>query len=139
VLAIYEAGSAEPQLPGLPPDVARVDVFNKTDLVPDFIAPACALRVSAKTGAGIEALRARILEAAGWSSTGEDVFLARERHLRGLQAAREHIAAAGREVRRAELAAEELRLAQHALGAVVGEFSADDLLGEIFARFCIGK
>src|SRR5687767_12172319 len=68
VLAIYEAGSAEPPLPGLPPGAARIDVLNKIDLVPSFVAPDTGIAVSAKTGAGLEALRARILQAAGWSS-----------------------------------------------------------------------
>ena len=139
VLAVYEAGSGEAPLPDLPADAARVEVFNKIDLRPGFVAAAPAIGVSALTGAGIEELRSRILEAAGWSSTGEDVFLARERHLRALHAARQHIEAAARELQRWELAAEELRLAQRALGGIVGEFTADDLLGEIFARFCIGK
>jgi tRNA modification GTPase len=138
VLAIHEAGGAA-ELAGLPQAAARIDVFNKIDLVPAFVAPAGAVGVSARTGAGIEALRKRILEAAGWSATGEDVFLARKRHLRGLEGAREHVAAASREVQRWELAAEELRLAQRALGGIVGEFTADDLLGEIFSRFCLGK
>jgi tRNA modification GTPase len=67
------------------------------------------------------------------------VFLARERHLRALQAARAHLAAAAGQGRQWELFAEELRLAQQALAAITGEFSADALLGEIFSRFCIGK
>jgi tRNA modification GTPase len=139
VLAVYEAGSGEPPLANLPAGAARIDVFNKTDLRHGFVAAPPAIGVSARTGAGIDALRSRILEAAGWSSTGEDAFLARERHLRALEAARQHVEAAAREIQRWELAAEELRLAQRALGSVVGEFTADDLLGEIFARFCIGK
>jgi len=95
--------------------------------------------VSAKTGEGLEALRRRILQAAGWSSSGEPVFLARERHLRALEQARGHLAAASGERRRWEFFAEELRLAHAMLGTITREFSADDLLGEIFARFCIGK
>jgi tRNA modification GTPase len=66
------------------------------------------------------------------------VFLARERHLRALEQARSRLAAASGEPRW-EFFAEELRLAHAALGSITGEFSADDLLGEIFARFCIGK
>jgi tRNA modification GTPase len=139
VLAIYEAGSGEPQLTGLPPDVARIDVFNKHDLAPSFVPPDSGIAVSAKTGAGLEALGTRVLQAAGWSSTGESVFLARERHLRALEAARRHVEVAGQELQRWEIVAEELRLAHRALGGIVGEFSADDLLGEIFARFCVGK
>jgi tRNA modification GTPase len=66
------------------------------------------------------------------------VFLARERHLSALNGARRHLEAAGLPMG-AELFAEELRLAHAALGSVTGEFSSDDLLGEIFQRFCIGK
>jgi tRNA modification GTPase len=73
----------------------------------------------------------------------EDTFLARERHLAALRAAQRHLAAAAAQVALApppiELFAEELRAAQRALSAITGEFSADDLLGEIFGRFCIGK
>jgi tRNA modification GTPase len=95
--------------------------------------------VSAKTGQGLEELRAAILAAAGWSTTGESVFLARARHLRALEEARGHIDAARRELDRWEVFAEELRLAHAALGTITGEFTSDDLLGEIFGRFCIGK
>jgi tRNA modification GTPase len=121
---------------------ARIDVYNKVDLAPGFIAPAgphAAVCVSAKTGAGIDALRHAILQAAGWRSHGESVFLARERHLRALQAAARHLASAAERANEWELFAEELRLAHRALGAITGEFTADELLGEIFSRFCIGK
>jgi tRNA modification GTPase len=67
------------------------------------------------------------------------VFLARERHLRALERAERHLDAALGESARWELFAEELRIAQEALGEITGEFTADDLLGEIFRRFCIGK
>jgi len=79
------------------------------------------------------------LRAAGWSATGESVFLARERHLRALAAAEHHLAQAAAEMGRWELFAEELRLAHVELGRITGEFTSDDLLGEIFHRFCIGK
>ena len=118
---------------------ARIAVYNKVDLKPGFVPPSGAVAVSAKTGEGMDRLRQAILEAAGWSATGESTFLARERHLRALGAARGHLERAAGELARAELFAEELRLAQEALGAVTGEFTADDLLGEIFSRFCIGK
>jgi tRNA modification GTPase len=138
VIAVSEAGA-----PGMPadelPQTARIEVYNKADLRPGFVAPAQALAVSAKTGAGLAELRRAILAAAGWSASGEPVFLARERHLRALEAAAEHLAKAQREQARWELFAEELRLAHQALGAITGEFTPDDLLGEIFARFCIGK
>ena len=123
----------------LPIGVQRVDVYNKIDLVPQFEAPTGAVVVSAKTGQGMDALRAAILAAAGWTSTGETVFLARERHLQALERARGHLGAAGQALPRWEFFAEELRLAHAALGAITGEFTADDLLGEIFSRFCIGK
>jgi tRNA modification GTPase len=139
VIAIYDACHGKDELDDLPAGVPRVEVYNKIDLVPGFAAPAGALPVSAKTGAGLERLRNVILEAAGWSSTGEPVFLARERHLRALERARGHLEAAAGEGRRWEFFAEELRLAHSALGTITGEFTADDLLGEIFARFCIGK
>ena len=142
VLLVEEAGAVLP-VPALPDsaaaDVARLVVFNKLDLAPGFHAPEGAVAVSAKTGEGMEALKAAILAAAGWSSTGESVFLARERHLRALESARGHLAAASAELARWELCAEELRLAQVALGEITGEFTADDLLGQIFSRFCIGK
>jgi tRNA modification GTPase len=139
VLAVQDAGGKSGAPEDLPPSVLRIDVYNKIDLVPGFVPPAGAVAVSAKTGAGLDQLRRAILEAAGWSETGESVFLARERHLRALENARQHLAAAAGELQRWELLAEELRLAQRALGAITGEYRADDLLGEIFARFCIGK
>ena len=141
VLAVHEAGGTS-QLESLPAGVGRIDVYNKVDLVPGFRPPPGpnrAVAVSAKTGEGIDALRRSILEAAGWVATGESVFLARERHLRALEAARAHLEAAAHQLPRWELFAEELRLAQVALGAISGEMTADDLLGEIFARFCVGK
>jgi len=139
VMAVFEAGKGCDALENLPSSVPRIEIYNKIDLVPGFAAPAGAVAVSARTGEGLTELRKAILEAAGWSSSGEPVFLARERHLRALERARAHLEAAARETGRWELFAEELRLAHAALGTVVGEFSADDLLGEIFARFCIGK
>jgi tRNA modification GTPase len=139
VLLVAEAGKPAPPLPGLASEVQRVVVYNKLDLVPQFKPPAGAVAVSAKTGRGLEELRAAILAAVGWSSTGESVFLARERHLRALEAARGHLSAARGELARWEFFAEELRLAHAALGGITGEFTADDLLGQIFSRFCIGK
>jgi len=139
VIAVFEASRGRDELPDLPAAPARIDVYNKLDLAPGFVAPGDAIAVSAKTGEGLEALRQRILQAAGWSSSGEPVFLGRERHLRALAEAAAHLAAAAGEAQRWEFFAEELRLAHAALGRITGEFSADDLLGEIFARFCIGK
>ena len=139
VLAVIDASQKPDAIEDLPAAAARIDVYNKIDLVPGFQAPANAVAVSAKSGSGMDSLRRRILEAAGWTSSGEPVFLARERHLRALEAARTHLQAAAEEQRRWEFFAEELRLAHAALGSITGEFTADDLLGEIFSRFCIGK
>jgi tRNA modification GTPase len=138
VVAVHEAGAPAVLSVDLP-DTARLEVYNKVDLAPAFIAPPGAIAVSAKTGAGLHELREAILRAAGWSSTGESLFLARERHLRALTAAADHLARAGAEQERWELFAEELRLAHEQLSRITGAFSADDLLGEIFSRFCIGK
>jgi len=128
----------------LPVDGVRIEVFNKWDLVPGArrgLRAQDPLRVwvSAKTGEGLDALRKAILRAAGWQGAGESTFLARERHLRALARTRVHLESAARETAQWELFAEELRLAQAALAEITGEFSPDDLLGEIFARFCIGK
>jgi tRNA modification GTPase len=142
ILAVFEAGKPAIELEGLPSGIARIDVHNKVDLTPGFrLAEGGdrAVAVSAKTGEGIDVLRRAILESVGWVSAGESVFLARERHLRAFESARGHLEAASRELLRPELFAEELRLAHQALGSVAGEFTADDLLGEIFSRFCLGK
>ncbi len=96
------------------------------------------LYISAKTGAGIEVLQEKLLEVIGWhQETG--VFMARARHLEALSSAGEHLVEANQQLDCPELFAEELREAQVALNSITGEFSADDLLGEIFSRFCIGK
>ena len=139
VVTIFEAGKPQAELENLPAGIPRINVYNKIDLVPGFAPKGAALAVSAKTGQGLERLRKAILQAAGWSSSGEPVFLARERHLRALGEAGSHLEAAARERARWEFFAEELRLAHTALGTITGEFTADDLLGEIFARFCVGK
>lgn len=139
VLVVEEAGAPAPSLPPIATPAERILVYNKLDLAPRFARPQGALAVSAKTGQGLEELRAAILAAAGWSAAGESVFLARERHLRALEKARAHLDAARRELERWEVFAEELRLAHAALATIAGEFTSDDLLGEIFGRFCIGK
>ena len=140
-LVVLEAGKMEEPSGPLPSAATRITVVNKIDLIAGAIAgmKGDAIQVSAKTGAGLEELRCALLEAAGWNSRGETVFLARERHLRALNAARDNLAAAAAQDVQWEFFAEELRLAQEALGTITGRVSADDLLGEIFARFCIGK
>ena len=136
VLAVHDVTATDPAATA---GARRIDVYNKVDLRPGFAAPAGAVAVSAKTGQGLGDLRAAIVRAAGWSSTGESVFLARERHLRALSAAKGHLVRAAGEKGRWEFFAEELRLAHDQLSTITGAFTADDLLGEIFGRFCIGK
>ena len=101
------------------------------------------LVLSARTGAGIPALRAKLLELAGWHGQAEGVFIARSRHVQALRRTREHLRSALTQAARADAAldllAEELRLAHDALGEITGVFTSDALLGEIFSRFCIGK
>lgn len=137
----------------LPVHTPVLDILNKADLLEDKIEKktsfdrighsAESLVISAKTGAGLDVLRSRLLAIAGWSPGTESPWLARERHLHALQAAREHVLLAdghaGNSDKSLDLFAEELRLAHNDLCAITGEFSSDDLLGEIFAGFCIGK
>lgn len=127
-----------------PVGVPRARVVNKIDLAPGAHARLARggeteLRVSAKTGEGIAALRAWLLDAAGWRPHGEGLFMARQRHIDALEEAKVHVARAAQEGQAFDLMAEELRLGQRTLGRITGEVSADDLLGEIFSRFCIGK
>ncbi len=127
----------------LPAHLARITVHNKIDLAKrpagrHETAGGVVIALSARRGEGIELLRQELLRIAGWHPA-EDVFIARERHLRALLEARDHLTAAQTRVTQLELLAEELRRAQQALAAITGEFTADDLLGEIFGRFCIGK
>ncbi len=145
------AGSDEPDAidraiaSRLPPRVPVLEVFNKIDVagVPARVDGQRAVWLSAKTGDGVGLLRHTLLALAGWQVGGEGLFLARERHLHALRIAQLHLdnaderAAQGSE--ELELLAEELRLAQEQLNLITGEFGADDLLGVIFSRFCIGK
>lgn len=128
----------------LPAKLTPVTVFNKIDLSGD--APGAAeeplgwhVHVSAKTGIGIDGLRRTLLKLAGWQTEGGDIFMARERHLVALEGAASALERAGHNASHTELFAEELRLAQRELDSITGEFTADDLLGRIFARFCVGK
>ena len=127
----------------VPPSVPVVSVWNKDDAAGSVSTPESGLRLSAKTGAGLQALRHRLLEVAGWQAAPEGVFIARERHLQALrrvdthlQEAAAHLAAGAATL---DILAEELRLAQNALSEITGAFTADDLLGVIFSSFCIGK
>jgi tRNA modification GTPase len=127
-------------------DPARlIHVHNKADAAPPGAAPAAqpGLRLSARRGEGLAALRQALLEHAGWQAAPEGLFIARARHLQALARAAAHVQGAraqlGSPQPALELFAEELRLAHDALGEITGAFTPDDLLGEIFTRFCIGK
>jgi tRNA modification GTPase len=131
----------------LPAALQRITLLNKIDLTEEQAQcrqgeEGVTISLSAKAASGIDLLRHELLRIAGWHQT-EDVFIARERHLRALASAQQHIAVARKVVEgklpAVELFAEELRLAQQFLSEITGEFTADDLLGVIFSRFCIGK
>jgi tRNA modification GTPase len=124
------------------PSIPVLTVHNKIDLSGEperCSADGREIWLSAKAGTGMELLRRRLLDLAGWQSVGEGVFTARARHLEALRRARGHLDGARLSGQRLEIFAEELRLAQAALGEITGEFTADDLLGVIFSQFCIGK
>ncbi len=135
----------------LPPALPRIVVHNKGDLAaraPSVERPAggevrAHVFLSALSGSGVDLLEREVLAIAGVEGAHEDAFIARERHVAALkdaaarlEAAAAHLAAANPPL---ELYAEELREAQDALASITGEFTADDLLGVIFSRFCIGK
>jgi tRNA modification GTPase len=132
----------------LPPSIPVIDVWNKSDVSPLAPSPSgtglgWGLPLSAKTGAGLDGLRTKLLQTAGWQSAPEGVYTARERHVQALRRVEEHLSIAtshlAAQAQALDLLAEELRLAQNALGEITGEFTADDLLGVIFSSFCIGK
>jgi len=129
----------------LPTGATRLVVENKADLAQREVgrfetAGRIHLVLSAKSGAGIDLLHDELLRVVGWQGYGEDAILARERHLEALAEAAQRLDAAAANLQAGiELVAEELRLAQEALARITGEFTADDLLGMIFSRFCIGK
>jgi tRNA modification GTPase len=127
----------------LPAGMVKYFIFNKIDINGELGGEQVRsghteIRLSAKTGEGVELLRAAILRGAGWQPSGEAQFMAR--HLHALAEAEAALSrAADQGAIALELFAEELRLAQLALGKITGTVTADDLLGEIFSRFCIGK
>ena len=145
VLWIQDATEPEQQaideeLPrGIPVTVVR----NKIDLIGE--APGTrdnVVSLSARTGAGVDALRLRLRRLAGYENLGEGAYTARRRHLDALRRSHEHFQAgkqALQETRAGELLAEELKLSHNALGEITGFVSSDDLLGQIFSEFCIGK
>ena len=138
--AAHGVGPHEAAILARLPDVARLTVHNKIDVTGET--PRAAgdeVWLSARSGAGVDLLRQKLLEAAGWQAAGEGAFMARARHLDALDRGARHLTAARQCAEQLELFAEELRLAQSALSEITGEFTADDLLGEIFSKFCIGK
>jgi tRNA modification GTPase len=138
--ADYEAAEAQ-IAERLPAGTTLLHVHTKSDLVAHM--PADGICLSARTGAGLQELRQALLESAGWHAMPDGLFIARARHVQALQRTREHLerawALGDERAAPLELLAEELRLAHDALGEITGQFNADDLLGEIFSRFCIGK
>ena len=142
--ATDDAGDAMDE--AVPQDIPVITLRNKIDLTgepPGLVqSDPAVVNISAKTGAGTDALRACIGDVAGYRDLGEGAFTARQRHIEALQDAERHFET-GRQalldMKAGEIFAEELRLAQEALSPITGEFSSDDLLGRIFAEFCIGK
>ena len=128
----------------LPAATPVLQVWNKTDAAsPQAQASADGLRISAKTGDGLDALRQQLLQVVGWQSAPEGVFMARERHVQALRRVQAQLLQAQAQLWCAapalDLLAEDLRQAQQALSQITGAFTPDDLLGEIFSKFCIGK
>jgi tRNA modification GTPase len=130
----------------LPAPIPITLVFNKIDLAQ--LAPRiersnpAKVFLSAATGVGIDLLREHLKECAGLQHSDTGTVSARRRHLDALARTQSHLQEAMRQLREhraGELMAEELRQAQHCLGEITGEVSADDLLGKIFSSFCIGK
>lgn len=149
-------------LDSLPDNLKKIEIHNKIDLTGElagdvsretsanknaafsgnqkWTAADTVIALSAKTGAGLSALRRTLLQQVGWHGESEGLFLARQRHVQALQQAKYELNhAALCDGQYTELFAEHLRLAQNALNEITGEFTADDLLGVIFSRFCIGK
>ena len=128
----------------LPASVPVVNLWNKSDcLAPGQALPETGIALSAHTGAGLDALRHQLLALAGWQTAAEGIFIARARHVQALHGVSEHLDTATLQLQgdspTLDLLAEELRLAQNALGSITGQFTSDDLLGVIFSSFCIGK
>ena len=137
-------------LAALPPNLKKIEIHNKIDLA--GTAPSLSdgltlesgadtlIALSAKTGAGLDLLKQALLQQVGWQGESEGLFLARRRHTHALETAQSELDnAALCGSGQIELMAEHLRLAQAACSEITGEFTADDLLGVIFSRFCIGK
>ncbi|CAM3380885.1 tRNA uridine-5-carboxymethylaminomethyl(34) synthesis GTPase MnmE [Polaromonas hydrogenivorans] len=129
----------------LPKNTAIIDVWNKSDMVsPELLRQVNGgVLISAKTGAGLQALREQLLRVVGWQAAPEGVFMARERHVSALRSVQIQLLTAQDQLQATvpalDLLAEDFRQAQLHLSSITGAFNADDLLGEIFSKFCIGK
>ncbi len=131
----------------IPKDTFKIWVHNKIDLLPkkassEMIDGEHHLFISAKSGEGLAQLKAMILKTAGvefGKDGNQGIFMARQRHLDALEIVARHLQESTSQLQSPELVAEELRQAQTSLASITGEFTPDDLLGEIFSRFCIGK
>ncbi len=128
----------------LPKDLPKIWVHNKIDLNSkspgvEQINQELHIYLSAKTGDGLDLLREHLLKLIGWQSTSEGVFMARTRHLEAIKQVEQFLAVGIQSISQSEIVAENLRMAQEALNTITGEFTPDDLLGEIFSKFCIGK
>ncbi len=128
----------------LPQEMSKIWVHNKIDVSqeqPQVVERdhVSHIYLSAKTGLGLDLLKSHLLSLVGYRQNAEGVFMARARHLEALNQVKLHLEQASGQIKFPELAAEELRLAQESLSSITGEFTPDDLLGEIFSKFCIGK
>jgi len=148
--AAHGIGSAENSiLERLPQEIDKIWVHNKIDIpkIDAFKENAKVtenkgethIYLSAKTGEGLHLLKETLLSRVGYQQNSEGVFMARGRHINALKKVEQHLNSASEHIKSAELVAEELRLAQESLSSITGEFTPDDLLGEIFSKFCIGK
>jgi tRNA modification GTPase len=128
----------------LPSEIVKIWIHNKIDVSKESAQiieknNEVHIYLSAKTGVGLSLLKDHLLKLVGYQHNSEGVFMARARHLSALERVKVHLEIAKQQLNTAELVAEELRLAQLALSSITGEFTPDDLLGEIFSKFCIGK
>jgi len=129
----------------LPKNTPIINIWNKSDMASVTVQDVAAgdVLISAKTGMGLQRLREKLLQVVGWQAAPEGVFMARERHVRALHSVQAQLAAAHGQLHAVQpaldLLAEDLRQAQLHLSEITGAFTPDDLLGEIFSKFCIGK
>lgn len=150
ILLLLDSRESEDEqqlLPYLPDNVSITRIYNKIDLIdrePEIrqTVASCEIRLSVKTGAGMELLRRHLKQCMGYREQTDNVFIARRRHIEALRKGHEFVLSALRQLQESqagELVAEDLRQAQNSLAEITGKFTPDDLLGKIFSSFCIGK